>query len=212
MLDKARYIVVEGPIGAGKTSLAKRLAERLQCPTLLERPEDNPFLARFYQNMERWGLQTQLSFFFQRLALLADLAGSDLGGKRLIADFLLDKDPLFAELNLPPDELLLYREVFQRLRPELRAPDLVLYLQADSNVLIERVRRRNVEAEKRISESYIERVSARYADYFYQYDASPLFIVNVGVLNPVDDDADFELLLERVAAMRGYREFFGYAD
>ncbi len=212
MLDKARYIVVEGPIGAGKTSLARRLAERLQCSTMLERPEDNPFLGRFYQSMERWGLQTQLSFFFQRLGLLAELAGTELTGQRLVADFLLEKDPLFAALNLAPDELQLYNEVFSRLRPQLRAPDLVIYLQAEAEVLVERVRRRNVEAEKRISETYIAQVSERYADFFYQYDAAPLFIVNVGTLNPVDDDADFDLLVERVGAMRGYREFFSYAS
>ena len=211
MLDKARYIVVEGPIGVGKTSLARRLAEHLQAPTLFEKPEENPFLGRFYQNMERYALQTQLFFLFQRMEQLREVAQDDLFSGRLVADFLIDKDPLFASMNLTDDEYALYRQIYASLKLQAPAPDLVIYLQADADTLAERVRRRGLDAERRISESYLARVVERYARFFYQYDASPLFIVNAEELNPVDSDDDFALLVERLTQMRSFREFFGYA-
>jgi deoxyadenosine/deoxycytidine kinase len=212
MLAKARYVVVEGPIGVGKTSLARKLAERLQADLLLERPEDNPFLARFYQNMERYALPTQLFFLFQRMNQLAAVPVEGHLERCTVSDFLLDKDPLFAALNLPEEELVLYEEVRSRLKPQARRPDLVIYLQAEPDTLAERVRRRNVEAERKIGEPYLARVAERYARYFHAYDASPLFIVNADSLNPVDEPGDFELLLERLNGMRSYREFFGYAE
>ncbi|MBL8469608.1 MULTISPECIES: deoxynucleoside kinase [Methyloversatilis] len=212
MLDKARYIVVEGPIGVGKTSLARRLADHLQAPTLFEKPEENPFLGRFYQNMERYALQTQLFFLFQRMEQLREVMQDDLFSGRLVADFLIDKDPLFASMNLTDDEYALYRQIYASLKLQAPAPDLVIYLQADADTLAERVRRRGLDAERRISESYLARVVERYARFFYQYDASPLFIVNAEELNPVDSDDDFALLVERLGQMRSFREFFGYAS
>ena len=212
MLDKARYIVVEGPIGVGKTSLARRLADHLQAPTLFEKPEENPFLGRFYQNMERYALQTQLFFLFQRMEQLREVMQDDLFSGRLVADFLIDKDPLFASMNLTDDEYALYRQIYASLKLQAPAPDLVIYLQADADTLAERVRRRGLDAERRISESYLARVVERYARFFYQYDASPLFIVNAEELNPVDSDGDFALLVERLGQMRSFREFFGYAS
>ncbi|MDY0055933.1 MAG: deoxynucleoside kinase [Methyloversatilis sp.] len=212
MLDKARYIVVEGPIGVGKTSLARRLAGHLQAPTLFEKPEENPFLGRFYQNMERYALQTQLFFLFQRMEQLREVMQDDLFSGRLIADFLIDKDPLFASMNLTDDEYALYRQIYASLKLQAPAPDLVIYLQADADTLAERVRRRGLDTERRISESYLARVVERYARFFYQYDASPLFIVNAEELNPVDSDDDFALLVERLGQMRSFREFFGYAS
>lgn len=212
MLDKARYIVVEGPIGVGKTSLARRLADHLQAPTLFEKPEENPFLARFYQNMERYALQTQLFFLFQRMEQLREVMQDDLFSGRLVADFLIDKDPLFASMNLTDDEYALYRQIFSSVKLQAPAPDLVIYLQADADTLAERVRRRGIDAERRISESYLARVVERYARFFYKYDASPLFIVNAEELNPVDSDEDFALLIERLGQMRSFREFFGYAS
>ncbi len=211
MLDKARYIVVEGPIGAGKTSLAKRLAERLQTDTLFEQAEINPFLARFYQQPERWAMATQLSFLFQRLDQLAALA--PLGDeRRVVSDFILDKDKLFAAQNLSEDELALYQRISDGLQPaDPPRPDLVIYLQARPDTLMERIRKRGLDAERRITETYLEQVAERYTRYFYQYEAAPLFIVDAGTLNPVDNDDDFELLLQRLRDMRSYREFFGYA-
>lgn len=211
MLDKARYIVVEGPIGAGKSSLARRLAERLHTRSLFEQPEQNAFLNRFYQNMERWALPTQLTFLFQRIDQIRSLV-TDGMPERLVSDFLLEKDPLFAALNLPADELALYERLFERLRPQnLPQPDLVIYLQAKPDTLMERVRKRGIDAERKITEAYLEKVAEQYARFFYGYDAAPLFIVDAEVLNPVDEDKDFELLMERLRGMRSYREFFGYA-
>ncbi len=208
MLEKARYIVVEGPIGAGKTSLARRLAERLQAQTVFEQPERNAFLARFYQNPDRWGLATQLSFLFQRIDQLGGLQPAE----RVVSDFILEKDPLFAALNLPEDELAVYQRIFDSMKPPApQQPDLVIYLQAKPETLIERVRRRGMEAERRITELYLERVAERYAQFFYQYDAAPLFIVDAEILNPIEQDDDFDLLLDRLRNMRSYREFFGYA-
>ena len=211
MLEKARYIVVEGPIGAGKTTLAKRLAERINAAVLHENPAANPFLGRFYQNMERWGLPTQIAFLFQRSEQLLGFSQHHDPARRVVPDSLLEKDPLFAQLNLDEDEFQLYLKLYERLKPSLRRPDLVIYLQAQPDILIDRVRRRGVEAERRISESYLQRVAERYANFFHHYDAAPLFIVNAESLNPVDKDEDFELLYSRLQAMRSYREFFGYS-
>ncbi|NMF96098.1 deoxynucleoside kinase [Aromatoleum toluolicum] len=212
MLDKARYIVVEGPIGAGKTSLARRLAERLDARALFEQPELNPFLGRFYQDAERWAMSTQLHFLFQRFDQLGIVAEAMEQQQRVVSDFVLDKDPLFAALNLAPDELALYQRVFDAMKPvSPPKPDLIIYLQAKPETLVERVRRRGLDTERRITEQYLERVAERYARFFYQYDAAPLFIVDAEVLNPIDHDDDFELLLDRLRNMRSYREFFGYA-
>ncbi|MBC9071128.1 deoxynucleoside kinase [Thauera sp. CAU 1555] len=211
MLDKARYIVVEGPIGAGKSSLARRLAERLPAETLFEQPEANPFLGRFYQSMDRWALATQVSFLFQRIDQLAEFVAGD-PERRVVSDFILQKDPLFAALNLPADELAIYQRIYDTMMPPAPPkPDLVIYLQARPETLMERIRRRGMDAERRISESYVQRVAERFAQFFYQYDAAPLFIVDAEVLNPVDRDDDFELLLDRLRNMRSYREFFAYA-
>ena len=207
-LDKSRYVVVEGPIGAGKTSLARALAQHLKADALLELPEDNPFLARFYDDMARYALPAQLNFLFQRVDQLRALAQLDMFARPTVADFLFDKDPLFARLTLSDDEYALYDKIYTHLKPQVPVPDLVVYLQAPVATLVERVHRRGVDFERRMPETYLGRLADAYARFFYRYDEAPLLIVNSERLNFVDNPSHFSLLLSRIAGMRGSREFF----
>ena len=210
--DKFRYIVVEGPIGAGKTSLARLLAEKSGSTPLLEDPGANPFLPGFYADQARYALPTQLFFLFQRIQQVRDLSQADLFRRATVSDFMLDKDPLFARLTLNDDELNLYQQIYAQMKPQAVVPDLVIYLQASIETLIERVKRRAVNYERTISEEYLVKLAESYARFFYQYDAAPVLIVNSEHLNFVDTPADFGLLLQRVAAMRGAREFFSLGE
>ncbi len=209
---KYRYVVVEGPIGSGKTTLARRLAAHLGAATLFEDPDANPFLPGFYQDPARHALPAQLFFLFQRINQVRDLAQSDLFRGVTVADFMLEKDPLFARLNLNDDELALYRQIYDHLKPQAPPPDLVIYLQAGAETLIERVRRRATSYEKTIPDDYLLRLADTYARFFHHYDAAPLLIVNSENLNFVDSPADFDLLLQRINAMRGPREFFSLGN
>lgn len=211
-LSKYRFIVVEGPIGVGKTSLARRLSERMGAATLLERPEQNPFLARFYQDMARYALPTQLFFLFQRIGQLRELSQMDMFKSLTVSDFLLDKDPLFARLTLSGEELHLYQTIYDTLKPQAPRPDLVIYLQAQSDTLIERVRQRATGYERPISEEYLALLADSYSRYFYHYDGSPVLIVNSERLNFVRNDGDLDLLIGRIEAMRGGREFFNLGE
>ena len=211
-LEKCRYIVVEGPIGAGKTSLAQMLAHRVGGDELFERPEENPFLERFYSDMPRFALATQLTFLFQRVDQLAGVGQFDMFRRATVGDFLLDKDPLFARLNLSDAEYRLYEKVYSHLKPQTPTPDLVIYLQAPVETLIERVHRRGVDFERKISASYLARLAEAYSRYFYAFEAAPLLIINSARLNFVDNQQHVELLLTRIGAMRGRREFFNLAS
>ena len=207
-LTKLRHIAVEGPIGAGKTSLARRLAERLGAELLLEQPGENPFLARFYQDMARFALPTQLFFLFQRARQLEALAQPDMFGRPTVSDFLLEKDPLFARITLSGDEMALYQKIYDAIRPRAPAPDLVVYLQAQPATLHERVRRRAAEFERGIGEDYLALLAEGYARFFYNYGAAPVLIVNSENLNFVARDSDLELLIARMRGMKSRREFF----
>jgi deoxyguanosine kinase len=207
-VDRLRYLVVEGPLGAGKTTLARRLASRLAAELVLEQPEENPFLGRFYQDMARYALPTQLFFLFQRARLVEPLAQLDLFARPIVADFLLEKDPLFARLTLSADELALYQKIYDALRPRAGMPDLVVYLQAQPGTLIERVRRRARGYERAVSEEYLALLAESYARFFYHYNAAPVLIVNSENLNFVEREGDFELLVSRLRAMKSRREFF----
>lgn len=216
-LSRYRFIAVEGPIGAGKTSLARRLAERIAGDLLLEQPEANPFLARFYEHPERFALQTQLFFLFQRVEQVRALAQPDLFRTRTVADFLFDKDALFAQLTLANEELALYRKIFQVTRPQAPRPDLVIYLHAPVPTLMERVRRRGRGYEQRIATGesgshYLATLAEAYSRFFYHYQDAPVLVVNSEHLNFVDSEGALALLIERIEAMRGPREYFNLSE
>ncbi|HTN66530.1 MAG TPA: deoxynucleoside kinase [Burkholderiaceae bacterium] len=211
-LEKYRYIVVEGPIGAGKTTLAHQIAAHLRAQTLLEQPQENPFLEKFYRDAARYALPTQLFFLFQRIGWLRDLAQGDLFEARIVSDFLLDKDNIFAQLTLSDDELNLYRQLYNQLRPQARTPDLVIYLQADPATLQARIEQRGIPMEAAISETYLYRLCEGYSRFFHHYEAAPLLIINNEHLNPLQQSQDFELLLARIEQMRGRREFFNRGE
>ena len=211
-IEKYRYIVVEGPIGAGKTTLAKRIAAAIGAQTLLEQPQENPFLEKFYRDATRYALPTQMFFLFQRMNQLRDLTQGDLFSAPVLSDFLIEKDPIFATLTLDDDELHLYRQLYDHFNQASPRADLVIYLQAAPATLNERIRRRGVQSEEAISENYLERVCESYSRFFHHYDTSPLLIVNTEHLNPVESSEDFDLLMQRIFSMRGKREFFNRGE
>lgn len=206
-MTAARHIAIEGPIGAGKTSLADRLARHLDAETLLEEPTGNAFLPLFYQDPARYALAVQLEFLLQRVRQLEGLQRRA-GTRPIVADFMIEKDPLFAALNLPAAELELYRALYARIAPRAAPPELVVYLQASPEVLLERVRRRRHDYERGLSLDYLARLAAAYACLFHDYSGAPLLVVNSDNLNFVDRDADFELLLQRIHGLKGPREYF----
>jgi deoxyguanosine kinase len=211
-LDRFKYVAVEGPIGVGKTSLVRKIAASMGSHPLLELPQDNPFLEKFYRDPARNALPAQMFFLFQRMNQWRDLAQADLFDGRVVADFLLDKDQIFARLTLDDDELNLYRQLYNHLRPQAAQPDLVIYLQAQPEILVDRVRKRGLPMETGISELYLYKLCESYSRFFYHYDAAPLMIVNTENLNPVERDEDFDLLLKRIGNMRGKREFFNLGE
>jgi len=209
--SKYHNIVIEGPIGVGKTSLAKRLANELGAETLLEEPDANPFLPNFYRDPQRHALSTQLFFLFQRVDQLGKLKQRDFFDRPIVADFLLEKDPLFAQLTLNDAEFQLYTQIYQHLKVQTPRPDLVIYLQAPVEMLMERINRRGLKMERGITEDYLRHLADSYTQFFYKYDSAPLLIVNSSNLNFVDRSKDFELLLEHIARLRGPREFLNQA-
>jgi deoxyguanosine kinase len=207
-MSKSRYIAIEGPIGVGKTSLARRLAHSLDSELLLEEAEANPFLERFYHNPKSAALPTQLFFLFQRARQIEDLRQADIFSDTRISDFLIEKDRLFAEINLDRHELSLYDRVFESLNIEAPAPDLVVYLQAPVDTLLFRIARRGVEYEQRIARHYLERLNEAYAKFFHAFDSSPLLIVNASTIDPINNEQHFLVLLEEICRIRSGRHFF----
>lgn len=202
------FIVVEGPIGVGKTSLARRLAAAFGSDTLLEQPDENPFLERFYQFRRIYALPTQLFFLFQRARQLQALRQGDMFRPVRVADFLLEKDALFARLNLDDDEWRLYDQVYAQLRLDVPAPDLVVYLQAPVDVLLERVRRRGIGYERAIDKDYLTAIADAYTQFFYHYTAAPLLIVNAAEANFVDSEGDFAMFLDQLRRVKSGRHYF----
>lgn len=208
IFNKFPYIVVEGPIGCGKTTLAKMLAEKFPVDYLSEKAEANPFLPRFYQDAQRYGLPTQLFFLFQRANQIKELSQRDMFAKPIVADFFLEKDPLFARLNLDDEEYALYHQIYQHLQLKAPKPDLVIYLQTPIDSLMERIEERSVSYEQEIPREYIERLANAYSDLFHNYDTSPVLIVNNEKLNIVKNGSSLNLLLDRIMQIKGQREFF----
>jgi deoxyadenosine/deoxycytidine kinase len=207
-MPESRYIAIEGPIGVGKTSLARRLAESLDGELLLEEAGANPFLERFYHNPREAALPTQLFFLFQRVRQIEDLRQADIFSDTRVADFLVDKDRLFAEINLDRHEMSLYDQVFESLSVDPPLPDLVIYLQAPVDTLLFRIARRGIEYEQRIPRRYLERLNEAYARFFHNYDASPMLIVNAAMIDPIHNELHYAVLLEEISRIRSGRHFF----
>jgi len=204
-----RYIAVEGPIGVGKTTLAKRLAQSFNSATLLERAEENPFLDCFYRDPKRHALSTQLFFLFQRAQQMQELRQNDMFEPVRVADFLIDKDRLFARQNLDTDEFKLYENVYQHLTIDAPVPDLVVYLQAPVEVLMQRIQSRGIAAELLIEERYLVNLINAYTEFFHYYDKSTLLMVNCSEVDFVNNNEDYELLFNHILTMRkGSRNYF----
>jgi len=202
-----RYIV-EGPIGVGKTHLAKRLAESFSGTTVFEQPEENPFLEKFYLYPKQSALPTQLSFLMQRVKQSKQLQQDDLFTDLVVADFMVEKDRLFAQITLDDDELALYNMVYDNLTMEHRAPDLVIYLQAPLSVLKTRVTQRGIGYEQRIEDAYLKRLTDSYADFFHYYDESSLLIVNAEQIDLVNSEADYQNLLAQISTLQSGRQYY----
>lgn len=206
--EPSRYIVVEGPIGVGKTALARRLAESLSADLLLEHEQENPFLERFYREGEAAALQAQMFFLFARARQVEELRQSDLFTSVRVSDYLFAKDRLFAELNLDPEELKLYQQIADKLAVDAPTPDLVIYLQASVDALLERIARRGNDTDRFIGRRYLERLADAYARFFHAYTDGPLLIVNATEIDLVHNDADYERLFAQIESTTGGRHFF----
>jgi deoxyadenosine/deoxycytidine kinase len=203
-----RFIAVEGPIGVGKTSLAKRLGDTFNYDLLLEKAEENPFLERFYQNPKQHALSTQLFFLFQRSQQIQELRQDDLFEPVRVADFLIDKDQLFAQQNLDTDEYELYLNVFDHLTIDAPKPDLVIYLQAPTEVLLNRIQRRAIAAEQLIELEYLENLNRAYTEFFHYYTQSPLLIVNSAEIDLVRNEDDYNQLVDYISSAPNGTQYF----
>jgi len=205
--ETSQFIVVEGPIGVGKTSLAKKLSESLSGTLILEDIDNNPFLDRFYKG-GRGALPAQLHCLFQRAKQLEILRQSDLFSSIYVADFHLEKDKLFASVNLDSSEMELYEKVYENMDIENVVPDLVIYLQANPSILLERIARRNVPSEKFIDRNYLENITESFARHYHSYDDGPLLIVNTASIDPLNNEIEYKQLLEQIKTTKGGRHFF----
>ena len=206
--DTPDYIVVEGPIGVGKTTLANKLAHSFGSDLLLEGANENPFLEKFYENPKAAALPTQLFFLFQRAKQLKEMKQEDMFSPVRVADFLVEKDRLFAELTLDADELELYEQVYSNLTIDTPQPDLVVYLQAPVEVLLDRIEKRGLQHERFIESAYLQRLCDSYVRFFYQYNDAPLLIVNAADIDFANNDSDYQLLYQQITEVQSGRHYF----
>tara|TARA_Y100000589_G_C27079161_1_gene598837 strand:- start:439 stop:1089 length:651 start_codon:yes stop_codon:yes gene_type:complete len=207
-VKKYKNIVIEGPIGVGKTSLTKKIAKKYRLSTVLEKASENPYLKKFYADNEKYALPTQLFFLFQRLDQLTEISQVDLFEANIISDFMLEKDTIFAGLTLNELEMSLYRKIYENQAGQICQPDLVIYLQAEPETLIERIRKRGIAMELDISLEYIVNLSNAYNRFFYSYEYAPVLIINTTHLDPINEAGHFELLIKQLDNFKGRRTFF----
>lgn len=205
----SRYVAVEGVIGVGKTTLTKRLAKSLSASAVLEVVEENPFLARFYDDPDAFAFQTQMFFLLSRYRQQLDLSQRDLFAESVVSDYLFAKDQIFATINLGEDELSLYRTIVPLLEARLARPDLVVYLQATTDVLLQRIKRRGRSFERDIAGEYLETLSDAYNHFFFHYDETPLLIVNTNEMDLVGNDEDYERLLQLIREHTSGTQYVG---
>jgi len=208
MTKRPDFIVIEGPIGVGKTTLAQRLADTYGCDLLLEGADENPFLSKFYDNPKSAAFPTQLFFLLQRARQMQELRQSDMFNPVRISDFLIEKDRLFAELTLTDDELNLYDQVYQQLTFDVPEPDLVIYLQAPVHILRDRISQRGINYEQQIESSYLERLTETYVSFFHHYTNAPLLIVNTEDCDFVNNHKDYDMLLDQINSKPRGRSYF----
>jgi deoxyguanosine kinase len=210
--NASRYIAIEGPIGVGKTALAKRLADSLSADLVLEEFDDNPFLERFYRDGRSAALPAQMFFLFARARQIEQLRQSDLFSNVRISDYLFTRDRLFAELNLDREELKLYEQIVDNLAIVAPVPDLVIYLQTSVDAILRRLARRDMPYDRYVDRAYLERLTDAYARFFHNYDEGPLLIVNASQIDPANNDADYEQLFQQIERTTGGRHFFNPAS
>jgi deoxyguanosine kinase len=207
-LHHAKYIVTEGPIGVGKTSLTSLLAEELGARLILERAEDNPFLPDFYKDPIRYRFQTQMFFLLSRFSQQQELSQPDLFTRITISDYLFDKDRIFAYLNLDENELALYEQFYKILEPKVVKPDLVIFLQADTDTLLKRIKQRGRQFEKDINQDYIATVNEAYNHFFFRYSETPLLVINTSDIDYVNRRADLDDLLKYILGMKQGTQYY----
>jgi deoxyguanosine kinase len=212
MLNHYRYIAVEGPIGVGKTTLVEKLAHTFGAGLMLEKVDENPFIAQFYQNPARYALPTQLSFLLQRAKQVLNFSQIDLFQNTHIADFLIDKDLIFAELTLNANELKLYQQIYQHLTIDAPRPDLVIYLQAPVEILQSRITTRGRSYEKPITQDYLSQLSDAYTQFFHEYDENTLLTVNTQSIDLIHNDADYNALIEEIDQVQSGRHYFNQSS
>jgi deoxyadenosine/deoxycytidine kinase len=202
------YIVIEGPLGVGKTSLALKLAEKIHAEALLEDAEENPFLRKFYQDPKKYSFQAQIFFLLRRYQRALDITQMDLFKRTMISDYLFDKDRIFARANLDDDEFWLYDQLFQLLRKRITPPDLVIFLQATTDVLVKRIKKRDKKYERGISSKYLDEINQAFNDFFFHYSDSPLLVINASKIDFVNVPEDFEDLVTQIKMMRTGTQYY----